>query len=1679
MMSDQPGTSRGENPPELLYDETSLPCGYAPRTIQLSTGDRDVLFIGCKDGSVAVLCGSRETGVFDPDTLPSRESGSAVRTICEWVPGEILVGRRDGTIEHRRLSGNDEGFGWWSEVFGKLPQKRTVLTIARLDAERVVFCLLNTGSNRGECWILRQDSEGKPTDLERLELPSDYRAGIRFVAPLSRTPGRGWRGVRWLLVSERGDLLYWDGELKNAVKRLRVPWPQGEFPGAVNDIGLWRSDADRRVPTAARGLFLATDVGVYLVTLNEELEPEGCRLSLPGLGSVCTALSYTEGAERRYLWVADSSGDSHLFWDTKIRGEEESSWLNFRRTGLVHAQSQVLVCFAWYDPSGKSLLFGQARRDDRVVIGRYRAFDDLDASQIEQGSADEIRWLLSRGPIGGDRGIRSHLEDLEEDRRSHEQSLDSGAPKSRRVSSGGDTEAERRSGEPDDGIVLAHFFESLGSEAWTRELLLESLLNYHSAADEILKSEISKPDGGSKDRIECLLQVWTLSLLGVIHRHPSDHERKAAYLALLRWLRNRQHRLRELFSPSDEPLAEAVGAVFEVSVRFARKWGVYGEANAWREDLVSPLRRLALQESAERGRSEGREDDLKLRPAPLDELIYQVLLYDREASLIHQAPGKSMRGRTAWDLATVEIPLGDGTRPVLAAVSWRWGGIDLVELDRSTEPGETRLRPRGTLSPVGAISGAGEGAETRDGPLEGPKPRFRYVPPPPPGRDPKIFRTPYWHTRAVHLGLFQRRPYLIVSQAAGPELIDQIEVWRLDRSSDGGAWTASPDAVARLDSGRDLKLGHESVYSFAEIAEGALVVGLQGEGETAHVGLLELRDSGGSLSLVWKGVLRLAVAFSESSEVDGAGPDSAPATGRRQAGTNRVRALASGPVVGNTCRVVVGCERGEIFRCTLEHGADGWDWHRPSKPADQLSPIARLSSPVLALGYRESGSNLVRLFAGGEDGAVVAWQEVGRAESPNGVGEAPGSFVSLWATSEQSAISGIHLLDDIVLFDQEQADPPPTVVVMTRSGRAVLFDDRPLVGMPGSPKRRTPLPGCRHGRPFLGSSCFASRCLPGGAVRWLDPLEPMVQVLVASGEGSLRLVGLHDLNHTDRRDKQYEEILRRWRQVTWEEHQIRLPGAIYRAAPATELVIVRRLLDRPDPPQEATSENPVLRGAGLAAREPRVDDGPYLPRHLRPLLDLYLAWDALREAEDRSTVETEAFKTGVNLGLALRRAWQLADLELFQEICEVVLKRANLLLCEVLGPDQSTDQTEHRRDDPERWNLEKLKLELVYEAIFGVLDRTVQRWLGASEEAEARIHMVVVKHMVDGETFWCLVREVRKEIEQQSGDQSVRSCREILNLRIDRVSQLISRRHRLVRLEALRAANLSLFRLCRRLTDERRAESSWTPGVGEVDWSIFEPYFRHLLAAGARSFGSPLDLDDALSHEFERTFALSLCACPSATIRIANRMAETRLITDPDSEDDLSFKVLSQLYLLRDLGLSFPDSVIVLFDAVARPRRGEVSPLDRIRDRLGGSGELRSRVTEHATEPGTWAVLGRENAEDLVCLAHLYDGVVGWFLDLERQLAEDAQSVDLTSAAEAEIKERLKSLGSTDREHLYQHSFEFWSACVKALWEETGSEEGPRPVALRDSALRVLPCARRSSSPASRWGGGRESLATG
>jgi len=548
--------------------------------------------------------------------------------------------------------------------------------------------------------------------------------------------------------------------------------------------------------------------------------------------------------------------------------------------------------------------------------------------------------------------------------------------------------------------------------------------------------------------------------------------------------------------------------------------------------------------------------------------------------------------------------------------------------------------------------------------------------------------------------------------------------------------------------------------------------------------------------------------------------------------------------------------------------------------------VDRLGAPVQALSCRyirpfeKKEDGFYRVYAGATDGTIVCLQQVAKAHANGGDTRGETHFATLWATMEEGAISHCQAF-------QLQPEPKlgettgPVVAAITNQGRLILFSDIETMAESQASTgklahQRHNIPGLRFGRQSLKDRVFAACAFNHKTTK--------SKLILATGDGQLQVCTIHCPENTrTRRDVSVElfELWNRVREKGGNKAYLHIGEALYSAAQYVSRALVYQMID-----YSKTREKELSKA-----------DRDWIPRHLRPLFDLDLAWQA-RQAQE---IEENQY-----LRRALRDAYVLDDQELFKELIRVILKRANKHLFDIA-------QTIERAEEAE---VEKR----IYIRIFKDINASRALWQGHPLKAEMRVDIVFAKNMVDGDAMWQVaMRSAKRQAASGSApaDESPiqMAFRTILWQRIDQVRTFLIKGDPLVALETLRACNLSLARASKRLVEQRLARNAaskfdWNPNdtSQEMPWRGFRNFYETISDYAGRVLNRENNTSPALAHEISRTYALGACISPSAVIPIAHRMHEAEL------PDDLIERTEAQFDVLDFVGLTLPGKARKLFE---------------------------------------------------------------------------------------------------------------------------------------------------------------------
>lgn len=923
----------------------------------------------------------------------------------------------------------------------------------------------------------------------------------------------------------------------------------------------------------------------------------------------------------------------------------------------------------------------------------------------------------------------------------------------------------------------------------------------------------------------------------------------------------------------------------------ALKWGVFGTSYTQWRNAAVPSKVLRKQETFD----------------PLDHYAYESFLFQRQAELETEDTRGQMQGRTAWDLRS----LRDDQGRHLVAVSWIWGGIELYQVS-TNEQGAYHFDLCVTFRPFREspespyrlrATNIGEKAERADIP---------------------DIRTDldFGHCRAIILGALpgeRKRYYLLASpaQPTGQGSNTRFESWPLGfdektnrvRVAEWFAPSSAPLPEAHPDDDDPDRRPDESVYSLLQVEPGLILAGLRGHKGIAQVTALVISGESGELKCL--SLTRLTAPSPEGKSI----------------ARNSVWALAQEVEeegTNNPHNVFAGCGDGQVWKLTIPRG-----WRGESDLSKAASFVNRMGAPVWALACRAN-----RVFAGGADGTILSWQQL-----------KDGRFTSVWATWEgDGPIARIHAF---------QHGELPMVLALTQQGRAVLFADRAGVEKTDrKPHHKRPrVPGERCGRIQLEASAFASEleALP------TDDSDPFLARLIsATNDGRLQLHTFRYPLHLPERRVQYAKLVKMWLDMVRDpdspklycSHKLRRAEVAYLASPIAPQVLVRGLLEDPK-----DSEPFEWREAPPRSKLHR----QWVPRYLRPLLDLDRAWSSRR---------MDKHKIRKSLEEALERAWIWNDRELFVEIVTVILSRSNHWLCNTI------------RD---RGDLQIVAE--VYHEILDGLERSLKRWLGSPERAEIRTRITYAKQLTDGDTLWHLGQQPETSM----------AAKAILRDRLTALQTLLVTGDPLLALETLRASNIAMIRLCRRLVEDGERDAGWNPDDPrqELPWSALDAYVRSVSDFAAGAFHLTQRVNDSLAHEIARAFALTVCCCPSSAIRIGHWLSEADLVS-ASGRDDRAEEVLKQFQLLESFGVPVPEDAIRALEWACRGN----TVLDEVQ---GGH----NKKVLDAVRP--------------------FEKIQEWLSRLAKQLSSDASKVDIW-----ESYGHRASLESPSPDDEYSHSRDFW-----------------------------------------------------
>jgi hypothetical protein len=423
------------------------------------------------------------------------------------------------------------------------------------------------------------------------------------------------------------------------------------------------------------------------------------------------------------------------------------------------------------------------------------------------------------------------------------------------------------------------------------------------------------------------------------------------------------------------------------------------------------------------------------------------------------------------------------------------------------------------------------------------------------------------------------------------------------------------------------------------------------------------------------------------------------------------------------------------------------------------------------------------------------------------------NFSVLWATNERSPIARLHQFDRLDAGTQG-------ILAVTHAGQVVFFLDTCTV-------EGKLVPGERLGRAKLkvagnNVTVFASDVLrkPGDVFGESIGKTDWPLLITASADHRLTLFRISDLPNTDVCLHSNAVIHGLWRDQIGVDKQSISARALRNLRLSESLHVV----------SDQLMGHMIMwlmgRGTGSETldfplkREQRL----YVPRNLRGLVDLTHAWS-----------EKDCNEIRRSIGRTLGRLRRMNDRENYDNVVRAIFQVANATI-----------------DTSEDGELETAA-RMFYAAIDAV-EEGMDLWVGTSTPKTVDPRINAAKALLDAPVLAKLLRS------KSAG------AGELLMRRGKFLSNSFERGDEILTLETARAANLTLIRASI-LLDERPSAS----------WEHMRKYFQSVAVAAARTEYAGTGLDDALSHELSRAFALGMYMFPEYSAKIAQLMSQSYL----------------------------------------------------------------------------------------------------------------------------------------------------------------------------------------------------------
>lgn len=1511
---------------------------------QATESDGPYLWVGCRDGQ---LC---RIDIDRGETRAWKVSGGAgVRSLCVQGDRAILVGTSEGAVLQFSL-----GDGFEPDIADPA---------VKLEPHKAPVTFLGRFGGSGPLIIARRSEPGchvfGDDDTISSRLASCEVDGIRgFLYEIASLTGSAGPAAT-ALISDEG------------IHYLAAPWrpdPTGQCDSAgIRELS--RATVFDTTRFAGRSI-LAMPEGVCVgpdSAAGDSARRHGS-LALPQRNGPCMALAASTDDNCDWLWAVDMDGNGHLYkWRPPTKKKDDwLAGLEFHGTWrLPHAVIRTEVMAV--GPAEERLVAGSICQDGRVVVQRFRTARAV----LRQRSAAALDALKSSEEVEGLTPLRRWSKR---------------APAWQVGTRWDDTWAAASKDESDDrwhdAQRVAYLIEFLSEQAPRAFLrLLETDDEFEGIRHAL------RPTNGQ--RVDCHVRDIVYAWLSGISRLPQPQRRRGV-MGVLRFV-SRMAEGKPQPHESESKLEFDTAAIS----REVRRWGFQLEGK--------PPPRLLRAEGLGLGSSLSGED---LRSASDERLLRIMRLLRRQIEHEEAVPIASEKMRDhggnetdrAGDVRHPERKkeedeilhrrrersaraTGRRGAPLLAlshedfvVTTSEQGYIDVLRVydnGNTAQPRSKRVLivdllehyPGGSERRTEPDLIARAGFVTKDGiALLALQPRLKR----------RIVKDGLPDENLVRINLNN----LAARQESDP--LVYCRVFELEEKEKKGPCPLEPDTIWRFLSLRELVGSNEKKVTLQ-----ALHAFDRGEGPNlACIGLGYGNDSAQASELILIDELRLTEWNGDRGgkiKLEGPGASCWRPPSRSNVAEGHHPAIRA--VVAKGDWIFVGGDDGAVWGFEPQDAKNGGPEPRTG------TRIGALGSPVTslcALTLKDDNRRRVRVYAGGSDGALAAWNAPSRKEDSSTTGP------MVWATRQEAAVLGLLVLNRADDANRNGAEPGAegVILVSTADGRGLQVADivnpRSTDSEAEGVQSASPtgkFPGARVGRPRLGRGVLFER----NGTPWL-----------VGPDGSLRRMTRHGALRSHAGQSLWMTLGswmgRKWHSQPQGEQApaiafLRVPFLLRNYAPLVMEFLLAWLV-LPDR-LASSSENGQQTVPAVPDRINRLLD---LPRPVVPIALLDYDWRVATSQETVGTVEDVLGQSGTggssarilearnrvcdSVRTSIGRLWLAGAHREAERLVQFVLVRLNADLVAAFGQESSGSAGAR---------VNAVDLERLYAQLLDTLRSTLGGSEGDDPLALSHIQSVYAQFLPDHGAFRALVARV------EGSDEGVeaQSAKAVLRARLAAIRSILSDAHPVVVLELLRSCNLSLVQFFKNhpRTGERPRAS--------VSWSTIKGYARSLHSLGARIMLSSPESDEILQHELARGFALLLLLVRASPLEVGLTLADceptgrfltrvrnqvellaSQLFVDEEDEADKSrataaIDFVAKERLPRSCRFVLPDQDIPEFGSCDVPPtaldqlRGQVEPLMHALGTLTSALEGKPATWDRCSLPGAQCIACNQTEEKL------------------------------------------------------------------------------------------------------------------